>query len=376
MNLSQKNDKNSHSFYEKNCDDICYQQLFNNDKVVMINKKNDKNSHSFYEKKCDDVCGNTHINNLNNNTINDDFIKKRQKLAQFFHCEKCDYKCFRQNDYKKHLLTKKHNSQKNDKNSHTYKCEKCDYKSIKYCDFLRHTKTRKHSSSDCDNNYNINDNIQLSNEYKQQELKLLNEIVEISKENNDMKLMMLEIIKNNTQNINTNITNNNINTINKKTFNLHFFLNETCKDAMNISDFINNIQIPLSDLENFGKIGYVNGITNIIVNNLKALDVTKRPVHCSDIKREIIYVKDNGVWEKETEDNNKIKNVIKYVSHKNIGRIRDWRLIHPDYTELSSKNSDIYQQIIGGSNDINRVSTNDSENKIIKKLIKEIGINK
>ena len=141
-------------------------------------------------------------------------------------------------------------------------------------------------------------------------------------------------------------------------------------------NFIKNIQIPLSDLENFGKNGYVNGITNIIVNNLKALDVTKRPVHCSDIKREIIYVKDNGVWEKETEDNNKMRNVIKYVSHKNIGRIRDWRSIHLDYNENASKNSDIYQQIIGGSNDINRVSTDDSENKIIKKIIKEISIDK
>jgi len=327
--------------------------------------------------------------------------KNEQNHNMIYLCECCNYKCFKKGNYARHVLTLKHRlltaPNENEQNEQNIQCEiinqsnQSNRPSQNKLYICNCGKKYKHSSSLCAhknkcNNINIHTDItncsinsddicDTSNKKN-----IIDYLMQVTNDNNEMKMMMMGIIKNNSQIINTNnicanIQNNTINNKNK-TFNLQLFLNETCKDAMNISDFIKNIQIPLSDLENFGKNGYVNGITNIIVNNLKALDVTKRPVHCSDIKREIIYVKDNGVWEKETEDNNKMRNVIKYVSHKNIGRIRDWRSIHLDYNENASKNSDIYQQIIGGSNDINRVSTDDSENKIIKKIIKEISIDK
>jgi hypothetical protein len=134
----------------------------------------------------------------------------------------------------------------------------------------------------------------------------------LMKENADMKNMMMEVIKNGTHNTNTTTTTNSHN----KAFNLQFFLNETCKDAMNITDFVESIQLQLSDLEKVGEIGYVEGISNIIVKNLNALDVTQRPLHCTDKKRETIYIKDEDKWEKD-EEKNKIRKAIKKVATKN-----------------------------------------------------------
>ena len=124
--------------------------------------------------------------------------------------------------------------------------------------------------------------------------------------------MMLEVIKNGTNNNNNNTTNSH-----NKAFNLQFFLNETCKDAMNIMDFVDSIKLQLSDLERVGELGFVDGISNIIVKNLKELDVTERPIHCTDKKREVLYVKDEDKWEKDDEKN-KIKKAIKRVANKNI----------------------------------------------------------
>jgi len=326
---------------------------------------------------------------------NDILRKKAYKKRINYECKCCGVNTLKKDNYDRHILTRKHQNaflllQNADKKEQLFECKSCKFISDKKYDFDRHLLTLKHKKrilapkrakkEHYDNTTDFNKCSNLNENYDKEKFinYIINENNNIKRENNEIKIMMMDIIKNNSQIMNTinnsNITNNTI--IKNKTFNLQFFLNETCKDAMNISDFIKTIQIPLSDLEKVGKVGYVNGITNIIVNNLNALDITKRPVHCSDVKREIIYVKDNGVWEKETEDNNKMRNVIKHVSYKNIGRIRNWRSIHPDYNETSSITSDIYQQIISGSNDVGRVSTDDSENKIIKKVIKEFVINK
>jgi hypothetical protein len=142
-------------------------------------------------------------------------------------------------------------------------------------------------------------------------------------ENDDKELIMmlvkqnsemLEVIKNGTHN--TSNSHNNTNNSHNKTFNLQFFLNETCKDAMNIMDFVDSIKLQLSDLENVGKAGYVEGISNIITTNLKALDVTQRPIHCADKKREVLYIKDDDKWEKDDEKT-KIRKAIKRVACKN-----------------------------------------------------------
>jgi hypothetical protein len=181
---------------------------------------------------------------------------------------------------------------------------------------------------------------------------------------------IIEISKNGT--INNTINNNS----NNKTFNLQLFLNETCKDAMNIMDFVDSIKIQLSDIESIGELGYVNGISKLIIKNLKALDEHMRPVHCSDMKRESLYVKDANVWEKEDSDNKKIKKAIKYIAHKNICALPIWKAKYPDYNNSESKRSDQYSDItmeaMGGHGD------NDEEkaNKIVKKIAKEVLINK
>jgi hypothetical protein len=175
----------------------------------------------------------------------------------------------------------------------------------------------------------------------------------------------------NNSNVITNMNNNN----NNKTFNLQIFLNETCKDAMNLTDFINSIDLQLSDLESVGKLGFVNGISNILIKNLNAMDVTKRPVHCSDTKREVMYVKEDGIWEKDEENNAKLRKAIKKLAFNNSKLLPVYRKKYPDSENPFSTKSDIYNKLVieayGGKNEdiIN-------ENKIIKNIIKETGIDK
>jgi hypothetical protein len=200
-----------------------------------------------------------------------------------------------------------------------------------------------------------------------------NLILTLIQQNNELQKQMLEVIKNGTGNTNIN---NSMNNSNNKTFNLQFFLNETCKDAMNIMDFVDSIKIQLTDIESIGELGFVNGMSKLIIKNLKALDENMRPVHCSDPKRESLYVKDANVWEKEDSENKKIKKAIKYISHKNICAIPEWKAKYPDCIYSDSKKSNQYNHIIiesmGGPGD------NDSEkaDKIVKKIAKEVTIDK
>jgi hypothetical protein len=183
--------------------------------------------------------------------------------------------------------------------------------------------------------------------------------------------MVMKICEKNT----STISNNNINS-NNKTFNLNVFLNEHCKDAMNITDFVDSLKLQLTDLENVGKLGFVEGISNIIVRNLKALDVHKRPVHCSDSKREIMYVKDENKWEKENDDKNKLRKAIKKIANKNSRLLPAFKEKHPDCTKSISPFSEQYNKLIieamGGSGN----EDYDNENKIIKKIAKEVVIDK
>jgi hypothetical protein len=182
---------------------------------------------------------------------------------------------------------------------------------------------------------------------------------------------LMEIVKNGTN----NTINNNINSHNK-TFNLQVFLNETCKDAMNISDFIESVKLQVSDLENVGKVGYIEGISNIIIKNLQALEVEKRPVHCADQKREVMYVKEDNVWEKEDETNNKLRKAIRKIAHKNICMFKAYREKYPDCEEYDSKKNSQYNTIIyeamGGKGD----NDYEKDTKIIKKIAKVVGIEK
>jgi hypothetical protein len=200
-------------------------------------------------------------------------------------------------------------------------------------------------------------------------------VMELIKDNKEMKQIILEqnntinsLVKNgsNQANHNTNSLNNN----NNKTFNLQFFLNETCKDAMNIMDFVESIKLQLTDLEKVGEIGYTQGISNIITTNLKALDVTQRPVHCTDKKRETMYIKDEDKWEKEDDNKTKLRKAIKRVANKNIRLLPQFREKHPDYDDAESTVSDKYSKMVieamggSGNNDVEK------EDKIIQNISK------
>jgi hypothetical protein len=183
----------------------------------------------------------------------------------------------------------------------------------------------------------------------------------------------MEVIKNGMIHNSNNTTNTNSH---NKAFNLQFFLNETCKNAMNIMDFADSIQLQLSDLENVGQAGYVEGISNIIVKNLKALDITERPIHCTDKKRETMYIKDEDKWEKEDDDKKIIKKVIKKVACKNQRLLMKYKEEHPGCNYSESKFSVQYSKLVieamggAGNND------EEKETKIIKNITKEVILDK
>jgi hypothetical protein len=207
-------------------------------------------------------------------------------------------------------------------------------------------------------------------EVVKQNQELINQNNETQKQNQTLTNKLYEICKNGTNN--TMINNNSHN----KTFNLNVFLNEQCKDAMNITEFVESLQIQMSDLENVGKLGFVEGISNIIIKNLKNLDVTQRPIHCTDKKRETLYIKDEDKWEKEDDEKKKLRKVIKRVASKNQRLLSKFKEEHPDCSKASSKYSDQYNKIIvesmggSGDNDIEK------EDKIIKKITNVTTINK
>jgi hypothetical protein len=179
----------------------------------------------------------------------------------------------------------------------------------------------------------------------------------------DLKEIVLEIVKNGTNNTTTNNTNSH-----NKAFNINFFLNETCKHAMNITDFVDSIKLQLSDFMEVGEVGYIQGISNIIVKKLNALDETIRPIHCTDQKRETFYVKDENKWEKEEEDFNRIRKMIKNVAYKNERLMSSYKEKYPDYNDPDSKRSDQYSKTViealGGDGE----NYKEKENKIIKNI--------
>ena len=309
------------------------------------------------------------------------------KLCSKFYCENCDYGTSKKSSYDNHILSLKHQKSIKETEMETnvneimpklcsskFSCEKCPK------EFKNRSGLWKHKQK-CNESEEINDEInKLDNETVDKDqliLMLVKQNSELIKETSGFKnmmmeqqSMMLEVIKNGTQ----NHSNNNTNHSHNKTFNLQFFLNETCKDAMNIMDFVDSIKVQLCDLEKVGKIGYVEGISSIIVKNLNSLDETKRPVHCTDAKREVMYVKDEDKWEKENEDKQKLRKVIKHVAHKNSKMLKEYKTKYPDCDKSESKYSDKYDKLIieamggKGDNDLEK------EDKIIKNIAKEVTI--
>ena len=306
-------------------------------------------------------------------TFSNIFGAKRSKKGQLeYCCDTCNYKCFKKYSWDRHISTAKHKLSTNSNNLATkieqkghFICEKCNKKYNDRTGLWRHKNKCKMIIQDVNlENNNKNDIIQL----------LLKQNNDLLKEQSDIKDIILEIVKNGTNQITNNINTNCMN--NNKTFNLQVFLNETCKNAMNISDFVESVQLQVSDLENVGKVGYIEGISKIIIKNLQALDVNKRPVHCADQKREVMYVKDENIWEKEDETNQKIRKAIRMIAHKNICMFKAFREKYPDCQEYDSKKNDQYNKIVyesmGGKGD----DEYDKNTKIIKKIAKVVGIEK
>jgi len=290
------------------------------------------------------------------------------KNAKEFVCEICDFKCCKLSNYNSHILTRKHKilqntTESNAKNAEyicdcnkSYKHHSSLWNHKKKCQFIKET-IKEETKMSTTNEIDLSDK---------------NLILTLIQQNNELQKQMLEVIKNGTTtNINNSMTNSN-----NKSFNLQVFLNETCKDAMNIMDFVDSIKIQLSDIESIGELGFVNGMSKLIIKHLNALDENMRPVHCSDPKRDSLYVKDKNVWEKEDSENKKIKKAIKYISHKNICALAEWKAKYPDCIYSDSLKSNQYNHILieamGGSGD------NDAEkaDKIVKKIAKVVIIDK
>ena len=288
---------------------------------------------------------------------------EKEKMPKVFACLICDFKCSKKSNYNMHLLTLKHQNannanKKEAKNATPYMCDICNTV-FKHVSSLSRHKRKHHVIIE-----NDDDDIKM----------LTNLVLEVVKQNNELTNKIVDLSQQiNTTTVTNNISNtSNINS-NNKTFNLNVFLNETCKDAMNIMDFIDSIKLQLSDLESLGKLGYVEGITSIIVKNLKAMDVHKRPVHCSDSKREVMYVKHDNKWEKESEDKTKLRKLIKRVAHKNTGLLPQYKEKYPDCdTRLSEQYNKLIIEAMGGLDD----NLKEKEDKIIHRIAKEVTIDK
>jgi len=272
-------------------------------------------------------------------------------------------------DFSNHLLTRKHLNNANSphlattatQNSPNINCGNCGKTYESRSGLWRHEKkcTKETPPS--------------LPEPSESDIKILtNLVLEVVKSNADLQKQMIDVCKN----TNSNNTNNSHNNNHNKTFNLQFFLNEQCKDAMNIMDFVNTFKLDFSDLERIGEVGYIEGISNIVIDKLNEMDVYKRPIHCSDAKREIMYVKDKDVWEKENANNDKIRLALKHITKKNTDMIRPWANAHPGVLNSDHRLSDKYQEIIIEAMGGNGGTMKESEAKIIKKISKMVLIDK
>jgi hypothetical protein len=287
------------------------------------------------------------------------------KISKKHHCELCDYTTCKITDYTKHLQTMKHKNRQNETfvTDLSLKVAK-NLQCICGISFNNRTTLWRHKKKcQFENEPKIDSIAELTD--KELFTKVILQIPDLVKS-------IIEISKDKGINHSHNHTNSH-----NKTFNLQFFLNETCKDAMNISDFVSSIKPKLADLENTGRVGYVEGISNIILKNLNSLEQHFRPLHCSDQKREVIYIKENDEWTKENENKSILTKAIKVIANENIKNISEWRKEHPDCTDSNSKKNDLYLKIVSNSMCGSTKDESDKNiNKIIANIAKEVTIDK
>lgn len=319
------------------------------------------------------------------------------KNAEIYSCEICAFTCSKKSNYNKHLLTAKHKSATNPQPKNAEKCRficgvcNKEYKDrtglwrhSKKCIFDPLTSCSEEKIPVIVDNETINDEVPSNNNSnillelvkQNQELMISNQefkelMVEQQKENQELQKQLLESVKHSGQTITNNTINNN------QKFNLNFFLNEQCKDAMNMSDFLENMTLDIEDLTETGRLGYVNGISRILVNKLRELDTFKRPLHCTDLKRETLYIRENDEWSKEDNSKLKIKELVDRVANKNCKTMQQWTEIHPNYTEMDTPDNQEFMKlsdaILGG---FGEQESKQFRDKIIRSVIKEVTVNK
>lgn len=309
--------------------------------------------------------------------------EKTQKNANKYFCQKCDFSCSNKYDFNRHCKTIKHNAIKcytdaTPKNVN-FICS-CGRQYKHASSYYRHTKLCKIADNSIDEvkttheDYDTNGIMHIlkqNEEFKELLIEQNKLMVNQQTENQTLQKQLIEAVKV------SNVTNNNIiNNNNNQKFNLNFFLNTTCKDAMNMSEFIENINIDLHELEDIGRQGYVTGMTNMILSRIKDMDVTKRPLHCTDLKRETMYIKENDEWSKETPDNIRLRNMIKIVGNNNMTALPAWREKHPE-CQISEHPQyefciDMMRNILGDVGEEQRKL----ENKVIKNLSRHLLVNK
>ena len=289
-----------------------------------------------------------------------------QKNAKKFYCEPCNFICSKKSNYNIHLLTAKHTkgTTSDISDSASLCCENCDKKYKSRNGLWLHKKKCKKTQKMLENAQDANA-VTLK---KMEEIMMLafQQNKELVEKNMELAEKMLEI-SSQPKTIHTNSHN--------KQFNLNFYLNDTCKNAINMGDFVNSLQIDTEELENVGKLGYVEGFSNIFIRGLKDLDETKRPIHCVDKKRETLYIKDNGSWNKD-EKQDRIKEVIGLIAHKNFMKLMQWKDENPQHENPETKKHAQYVELV--KQVFTGITPEDDNgiNKIIRKVASEVCVDK
>lgn len=296
------------------------------------------------------------------------------KVAPRFSCKSCDYNTGKKSSFNKHLATSKHLQLTNVNKNSSESCQKVaqNVKPFSCNNCYKLFKSRvgiwKHQKKCCYQEVKETNTTNTNTNTTDKDI-----IMALIKGQNELKNLIVKVIEKDTISNSHNTTNNSHN----KTFNLSFYLNETCKDAINIDDFVKSIKVQLEDLEYTGRSGYVEGVSNIIINKLNSINTHKRPIHCTDEKREVLYIKNDGEWVKETDNKPILTKAIKTIANENIKTISEWKNTYPDCVEANSKKNDLYLKIVSNSmSGVTKEECDKNYNKIIKNIVKETIIDK
>jgi hypothetical protein len=295
--------------------------------------------------------------------------KKTSKNISNFYCNSCDFRCSKKGDWNRHIVRPKHikvtqgDAQVTEKTS-VYTCDLCNKKYLSRNGLWKHKQKCITKDEEKDDKEIMFDGINIKDKDAL--------VLHLLKQNSDLQNKIIDMASN------TSVTNNSHNTnSNNKTFNLQFFLNETCKNAMNITDFVSSIKMELEDLEYTGRTNYVEGISSIVIKNLNNVEKQLRPLHCSDYKREVLYIKNNDEWTKETNNKPILTNAIKQIANENIKQINKWVQQYPDCVKADSNKNDLYLKIVSNSMiGLTKEEGDKNINKIISNVAKNVTIDK